>query len=142
MRRWGRQTLTSKKNERKDTFIKITDGKAVITTDIDKLQKPIWKVLKPAFLKVKNWKYWKNSQTSTKTKWSKYKQQTDWINKSLPINKFPWLDRYTAKFYQAFETTQISMPFILFHEVWSWCCTVFPIVPLFRMQRQVSISSR
>lgn len=51
MRRWGRQTLTSKKNERKDTFIKITDGKAVITTDIDKLQKPIWKVLKPVFLK-------------------------------------------------------------------------------------------
>lgn len=43
--------LTSKKNERKDTFIKIIDGKAVITTDIGKLQKPIWKVLKPVFLK-------------------------------------------------------------------------------------------
>lgn len=37
-----RQTnFTSKKNERKDTFIKITDGKAVITTNIGKLQKPI-----------------------------------------------------------------------------------------------------
>lgn len=68
--------LTSKKNERKDTFIKIIDEKAVIITDIDKLQKPIWKVLKPVFLKK-----WKTGSIGKihrhiiyQSKWDKYKQ--------------------------------------------------------------------
>lgn len=127
----------------KNIFIKIIDGKAVITTDTRKLQKPTWKILKPIFLKSEKLEVLEKFTDilSTKTKWSKYKQQTDWINKSPPKNKFLWLDRYTAKFYRAFKATQISAPLILSHEVWSWCYTVFPIVPSFNMQKQVSISS-
>lgn len=112
--------LTSKKNERKDTFVKIIDEKAVITTDTGKLQKPIWKILKAVFLKSEKLEVLeKFRHIIYQTKWSKYKQQTDWIDKSLPINKFPWLNRYTAKFYQAFKATQISTPLIWFHVSYS-----------------------